>query len=124
MHYEAGEPTKLVFDIPEEVQALSWAASEVRQADPDDPVAQSAYQSARSAVTVDAHGGSQKEDFTVSGDEADAVLSVLKRWVETGPPEEQNQVTDAARAKSYRTACAIVAKTAETSEAAEPTSSF
>lgn len=41
------------------------------------------------------------------------MLSTLQRWVEAGPPQERDEVTDAARMKSYQTARAIVAKTVE-----------
>ncbi|MDB5161668.1 MAG: hypothetical protein JWM52_176 [Candidatus Saccharibacteria bacterium] len=110
MQYKAGETTVVTFDADDEAQALTWAAGDMHRADTDDPVVLSAFESAREAYrdTV-----SKREGITLEGSKADAMISILKRWVEAGPPRPEGQGTDAARAKSYRTACAIVAKTVE-----------
>jgi hypothetical protein len=114
MRYETGEPTLLILDSPDEVQAVTWAAEDMNRTDLDSPAAQSAYVSAGVLYRADMRRPkSGVEDFTLEGEAADAMVSVLRRWVELGPPKPEGQVTDAARAKSYKTACAIVAKTVE-----------
>lgn len=113
MRYEPGEPTKLIFDTPDELQAIEWAASEVHRATPDDTYAQSAFQTAQYAGKARLKDGPEKYMVTFHGEAAETLLSVVERWVEAGPPEEKGDVFDPARAKSYRTACAIVAKTVE-----------
>ncbi len=110
MQYEPGNPTKLILDHSDEFQAVGWAASEVRRINPDDPEVQSAYESALDASLI-CH--SDSESLTLRGKKADTLLSVIKQWVEAGPPEEGDPVTYPARQKSYRTACAIVARTVE-----------
>jgi hypothetical protein len=108
MQYEPSNPTKLILDHSDEFQAVGWAASEVRSTSPDDPDVKSAY---KSAVVATGIRHSDKQSLTLRGKKADALLSVVKQWVEAGPPEEDDPVTYPARAKSYRTACVIVART-------------
>jgi hypothetical protein len=112
MRYTQGEPTSVTFDTSAELQALGWACSEMRDANPDDAHVIVAYQDALRASDV-RHNGAESKDFTLSGERADRMLSVLQHWVALGPPRETGQVTDAARAKSYKTASRIVAQTVE-----------
>lgn len=112
MDYDPGLPIKVTFDTSDELQALGWAASEMRRAFPEDPDIQSAYQTALHATGL-RHSRSEEKDLTLEGDEADALLTTLQRWVQAGPPKVEGQITDAARAKSYKTACVIVAKIIE-----------
>ena len=108
MQYEAGETTIVTFDTDEEVQALTWAASDMRRADPDNPLMVSAFESASMAYE---NILSKRGATTLEGLQADAMVAVIKRWVEAGPPHAQGEITDDARAKSYRTACIIVSRT-------------
>ena len=113
MKYETGETILLKLDPNDEAQALTWAAADIHRDEPEDPVALSAYESAREAYRDSVSG---REGITLSGPAAEAVISIFGRWVEAGPPTPNGQVTDAARAKSYRTACAILAKTVQVSD--------
>ena len=110
MRYEPGDPTRLTLNMSDELQAVGWAASEVRRANPDDSAAQSAFNSALNAGRI---RHSEDKTFTIEGQEADDLLSVVRQWVAGGPPENEDPVIYPARAKSYKTACAIVAKTVE-----------
>ena len=108
MQYEAGETTIVTFDTDKEVQALTWAASDMRRADPDNPLIVSAYASASMAYE---NSVSKREAPTFKGLQADAMVAVIKLWVEAGPPHPQGEITDDARAKGYKTACMIVSRT-------------
>jgi hypothetical protein len=110
VRYVPGEPTEITFDKSKELQALGWACSEMRAANPEDPEMVTAYDAALRATHV-RHSSSESYDFSLRGEEADIVLSVLKRWVELGSPAKEDKVTYAARAKSYKTAKGIVEQT-------------
>jgi hypothetical protein len=116
MQYEAGDPIIVTFDNPDEIQAITWAASEVHFTNPDDSDALSAYESACALYSAELRDREFKDkDFTLRANTANAMISVLHRWVELGPPRPEGQATDAARAKSYITACRIVERTVELS---------
>lgn len=106
MQYKTGEFTKVTFDDPDEVQALTWAASEMRRANPDDLNVKEVYEFASRVL---------RGEGTFQGEEAEAIISILKQWVAKGPPEPDNELTDGARTKSYITASAIVARVVELS---------
>ena len=108
MQYEPGETTIITFDTDKEVQALTWAASDMSRADPDNPMMVSAF---KSASTAYANITSKREATTLEGLQADEMVAVIKLWVEAGPPHAQGEITDAARAKSFRTASMIVSRT-------------
>lgn len=112
MRYVPGEPTEVTFDTYDELQALGWACSDMRSANPEDGEAETAYDATLRAAGAQ-HSSSESYDFSLHGEEADIMLSVLGRWVELGPPQAEGQVTDAARAKSYKTARGIIAQTIE-----------
>ncbi len=116
MHFIQGEPTQITFDNSDELQALGWACSDMRRANPDDEQTVSAYGIALRGTEV-RHNQSDNKDFPLVGEEADVVLSVLRQWVELGPPAKEGQVTDAARAKSYKTAQSIVTQVTELTQA-------
>jgi hypothetical protein len=112
MRYEPGEPTVVTFETSDELQAIGWAASEMRRAEPDNSDNKIAFKAALRATEI-RHNGSDDNDFTLHGKKADALLSVVQRWVAAGPPAIEGQVTDAARAKSYKTARALVEQVIE-----------
>ena len=110
MQYEIGETVSVTFNADDEAQALTWAAGDMRLAEPHDPDVLSAYDSAREAYRDSV---SKREGITLKDGRAKAMLSVIQRWVEVGPPTQQGLVTDASRSRSYETARAIVAKIVE-----------
>lgn len=107
MRFETGVPFTVIFDTSDELQAIGWACSEMRRADPNSEEMKIAWDIAYRATEV-RHSPATGYDFPLQGDEATVTLSVLKRWVALGPPQKEGQVTDAARAKSYKTATTIV----------------
>lgn len=105
--YGNGEAVVVAFDADDEAQALTWAAADMHRADTsDDAEIKSAYLSARWAYNDSI---SAREGIVLRDERARAMVSILKRWVEGGPPRVEDQVTDAARMKSYKTACVMVA---------------
>lgn len=112
MRFIQEEPTEIILDKSSELQALGWAASEMRRAEPGDAQKVTAYNTALRATEF-RHSGSESRNFSIQGEEADIVLSVLQQWVDLGPPQKEEQVTDAARAKSYKTAKKLVTQIAE-----------
>ncbi len=110
MRFVPGEPTEITFDRSAEIQALGWACSDLRAAHPDEDRIATAFDVALRGTYI-RHNSREAYNFTLRGDEADIVLSVFKQWVDLGPPVKDGQVTEAARAKSYKTARRIVAQT-------------